>query len=421
MAPSGVKLRIEGRTLMPFAFGHYVVDPERFELRRGPDIVEIEPQVFELLCVLIKNAERVVSQDEMFETVWGGRIVSTSTLTSRINAARVAIGDNGTEQKYIKTIPRKGYRFIGKLVEQRQGASEPSAKPHIARVAQEIRFCTSADSTRIAYAVSGTGPPLLKAANWMSHLEFDWDSPVWSHWIAALSRRHKLVRYDGRGNGLSDRKPDNLSLDAMVSDLEAVAAELGDGKFPLMAVGQGCSTAIAYAVRHPHRVSRLILYGGYIRGWRARADFREVAWRTALGTLIREGWGQETPAFRQIFTSLFLPGGSPEQMNWYNELQRMTVDPEMAEQLHHAFGDFDVSALLPKVKVPTLVMHAREDVICPFSAGLALAQGIPGARFVPLESSNHILLPDERAFSRLISELEGFASPVRELRAVVNR
>lgn len=405
---------------MRFEFGGYTVDMDRFELKHASELLEVEPQVFELLCVLLKHRDRVVSHDEFYETVWGGRAVSVSALTSRINAARAAIGDSGSEQKFIKTIPRKGYRFIGQV---KQNAVETPAvlrTPQI-QVSQEIRFCQSADGTRLAFATSGSGPLLVKSANWMSNLEVDWDSPVWGPWIQSLSQRHRLVRYDGRGNGLSDRNITDVSLDAMVADLEAITETIGASTFPMIGIGQGCASAITYAVRHPNRVSRLILYGGYFKGWRARGNFREIAWRTALGTLIKEGWGQETPAFRQIFTSLFLPGATPEQMDSYNELQRMTVHPDTALRLHDSFGDFDVADLLPKVKAPTLVMHARNDVICPFNAGIAIAQGIPGARFVALESSNHILLEQERAFVRAIDEINSFAAPVRELRTVSKR
>lgn len=407
---------------MRYSFGGYTIDTDSFELRRGTELVEVEPQVFELLNFLIGNRERVVGHDELFENIWDGRVVSLSTLTSRINAARTAIGDSGTAQKFIKTVPRKGYRFTGTVTDANSEVEQaPVPAAPMISMSQEIRFCESADGVRLAYAASGSGPLLLKAANWMSHLEFEWDSPVWGHWVQSLSQRYRLVRYDGRGNGLSDRDAQNVSLDAMVKDLEAVADTIGAKNFPLLGIGQGCATAITYAVRHPERVSRLILYGGYIRGWRARGDLREIAWRAALGTLISEGWGKETAAFRQIFTSLFLPGGTPEQMDWYNELQRMTVTPETALRLHESFGTFDVAALVSQVKVPTLVLHARNDVICPFSAGIALASGIPGARFVALDSINHILMKNEHAFARAMDEINAFAVPVRELRTVASR
>jgi DNA-binding winged helix-turn-helix (wHTH) protein len=342
-------------------FDQFSIDKEKFELRKAGEIVSVEPQVFELLVYLVQNRDRVIGHEELFEKIWDGRIVSQSTLTSRINAARAAIGDDGGKQALIKTVPRKGYRFVGQVKAEQSAAPALSAPAPTMR--QDIQFCQSKDGTRIAYASSGAGPLIVKAANWMSHLEFEWQGPVWGHWLNALSERHRLVRYDGRGNGLSARNSEDLSVSAMVTDLEAVVEAIGAQRFTLFAVGQGCSTAITYAARHPDKVAKLILYGGYSKGWHARADVKEIAWRSALGTLIDEGWNKGATAFRQVFTSLFMPGGSPEQMGWYNELQRMTTDPAMARRLHDAFGEFDVSDTLKKVAVPTMVLHSRNDVI----------------------------------------------------------
>ncbi|NJM29465.1 MAG: alpha/beta fold hydrolase [Rhizobiales bacterium] len=405
---------------MIVSFDQFQIDTEKFELRKAGESVPVEPQVFELIVYLAHNRDRVIGHEELFEKIWNGRIVSQSTLTSRINAARAAIGDDGGRQALIKTVPRKGYRFVGQVKAGQSPASTSPSGP-VPAIRQDIQFCQSKDGTHIAYASSGAGPLIVKAANWMSHLEFELNGPVWGHWLAAISERHRLVRYDGRGNGLSARHVEDLSVAAMVADLEAVVASIGAQRFTLFAIGQGCATAITYAARHPDKVARLILYGGYSRGWRARGDLKEIAWRSALGTLIDEGWARGATAFRQIFTSLFMPGGSPEQMDWYNELQLMTAEPAMARRLHDAFGDLDVSETMKKVAVPTLVLHARNDVICPFDAGLAIAAGIPGARFVPLESVNHILLEDEPAFARFVAEMNAFASNSKEVRLVSSR
>lgn len=275
---------------------------------------------------------------------------------------------------------------------------------------QEIRYCRSSDGVQIAYAVTGMGPPLLRAAHWMSHLQYEWESPVWRHWIDALSRENTLIRYDERGNGLSDWNAGDLSFAAMVSDLESVADACGLNGFPLLGVSQSCAVSIAYVVRHPERVSRLILYGGYAKGWRKRGDRRDVDVHEAMTTLIREGWGRDNPAFRQLFTEMFIPGASREHMAWFNDLQKQTASPVNAGRLHWAFGDMDVSAILGKVKVPTLVLHARNDAAVPFTEGKALAAGIPGARFVDLNSANHILLGDEMAFADFLREVRAFIS-----------
>jgi pimeloyl-ACP methyl ester carboxylesterase/DNA-binding SARP family transcriptional activator len=271
---------------------------------------------------------------------------------------------------------------------------------------QDIRFCTAEDGVRIAYATAGSGPPIVKTANWLNHLEFDWESPVWRHFFRALIAGRRLVRYDSRGNGLSDWDAPDLSLEALVRDLKAVVDAAGLERFPLLAISQGCAVAVEFAVRWPERVSRLILYGGYARGWRLR-DEPEKQRREALITLTRAGWGQDNPAYRQLFTSLFIPGGSREEMDWFNELQVRTASPDNAARLLSALADIDVTDKLGKVSAPTLVMHARKDVLS-LANGRELATGIPGARFVTLEGQNHLILEHEPAWPVFLGELRTF-------------
>ena len=278
------------------------------------------------------------------------------------------------------------------------------------RIPQEIRFCRSRDGVQIAYAISGRGPPLVRAAHWMSHLQYEWESPVWRHWIDALSETNTLVRYDQRGNGLSDREVTNLSFEAMVSDLESVVDAARLDHFTLLGVSQSCSMSAAYAARWPERVNGLILYGGFVKGWRKRADRHEITTHEAMTALIREGWGKDNPAFRQLFTMMFIPGASQEQIAWFNELQRMTVSAEQAARLHDAFGEIDVSSVLPEITSPTLVIHATNDLVVPFYSGREFATKIRDARFVELESSNHILLANEPAFSEFREQVIRFVS-----------
>lgn len=224
-----------------------------------------------------------------------------------------------------------------------------------------------------------------------------------------LSRDHRLIRYDTRGNGLSDREVELVSLEAYVSDLEAVVEAVGLERFALFGISQGCAVSIAYAVRHPERVTHLVLLGGYALGWAKRAlSEAEKEHLAAMGTLMRLGWGQENPAFRQLFTSRFIPGATKEQADWFNELQRISTSPDDAVRNRNANGNFDVSSLLPQVPVPTLIMHARDDAVVPFDQGRRLAAGIPGARFVPLASRNHLILEDEPAFPRFLEEMRAF-------------
>ena len=280
------------------------------------------------------------------------------------------------------------------------------------RVSQEIRFCTARDGVRLAYAVSGTGLPILRAAHWMTHLEYDLHSPVWRHWIEAYSEANTFVRYDQRCNGLSERGVADISFKSMVDDLEAVADAAGLDQLVLLGLSQGGAYSVAYALRHPERVRGLILYGCYTKGWRRRGDPHEIARRGAMATLIREGWGRNEPVFRQLFTSMFLPGGTSEQMDWYNDLQQHTASPDDAYRLAIAAAEIDVTDLLADLNVPTLVLHAQDDLVAPFEYGKAFAEGISGARFVELSSQNHILLGGEPAFDRLVAESRQFLDEI---------
>jgi pimeloyl-ACP methyl ester carboxylesterase/DNA-binding SARP family transcriptional activator len=284
-------------------------------------------------------------------------------------------------------------------------SAPPSREPALR---QDIRFCNANDGTRVAYATVGSGPPLVKTANWLNHLEFDWESPIWRHVFHALSSDHTFVRYDSRGNGLSDWSAEDLSLDAMVGDLKAVVDAAGVERFPLFAMSQGCAVAVDFAVRYPERVSKLILYGGYVRGWRVRADTDFAKQSEALITLTRTGWGADNPAYRQVFTSLFIPDATSEQAGWFNELQRVTTSPENAARILSAFGEINVSDRLPRITQPTLVLHCRNDARVPYANGRELAAGIKGARFVTLDSPNHLLLEQEPAWPRFLAELRTF-------------
>jgi serine/threonine-protein kinase len=274
---------------------------------------------------------------------------------------------------------------------------------------QQIRFCTSSDGASLAYATVGDGPPLVKAANWLSHLEFDWQSPVWRHWLKELSRYHTLVRYDERGCGLSGWNVEDFTLSAWVRDLEAVVDSLRLDRFPLFGMSQGGPIAIAYALRHPEKVSHLILYGSYARGLSKRdVSTHALEEMEMLLQLVKVGWGKEHAAFRQVFTSLFIPEGTPEQFRWFNELQQISSSPENAARMMSGFYDLDIREEAQKLNVPTLVLHARGDLRVPFVEGRLLASLISGARFVQLESKNHILMETEPAWLRFLKEVREF-------------
>ncbi len=274
---------------------------------------------------------------------------------------------------------------------------------------QRIHFCTSRDGVRIAFAAAGERPPLVRVNNWFTHLEIDWANPVWQHWIDAFTQRRMLIRFDPRGSGLSDRNVTNFSLGAWVADIEAVVDAAGLRRFPLLGLCQGAAIAIAYAARHPDRVSRLVLYSPYLHGaYVAGVPKRFVKQAHALAQMIEVGWGREAGAFREVFANLLMPDGGREQLKWIGELQRKSAAPETAYRLWNAFHSFDVRAEAGKVTAPTIVFHARGDAMVPFDAGRQVAAAIPNARFVPLESKNHILLQREKAWEVFRKEVDDF-------------
>lgn len=289
-------------------------------------------------------------------------------------------------------------------------AAAPKARslPARALLAQRIGFCGVQDGTKIAYATIGSGPPILKAANWLNHLEFDWDSPIWGRMFAEIARSRTFIRYDERGCGLSDWNVADLSFDAFVEDLEAVADKLELKRFPLLGISQGCAVAIEYAVRHPERVSGLMLFGGYAAGWRHTASAEEQARREAVLTLTELGWGTDNPAYRHIFSQTFMPDATAAELTWFDEFQRQTTSPANASRFQEAFGQIDVRHRLAQVKAPTIVLHSRHDQRIPLELGRALASGIPDARFVTLESRNHILVEHEPAWKTCLETVAGF-------------
>jgi pimeloyl-ACP methyl ester carboxylesterase len=391
-----------------FLFGDYALDADRRELSLRGALVAVEPQVFDLLVYLVRNRERVISKDDVLDAVWDGRIVSESTLTSRINAARRAVGDSGARQETIRTVARKGFRFVAP-VKEATGTADPERAPSpSSALRQETQFTTAADGTRIAYAGVGSGPPLVKTGNWLTHLEYDWECPIWRPFYAEMASRHRLIRYDARGNGLSDWTVGDFSFEAFVGDLQEVVNASGVNRFALLGISQGCAVAVAYAVRHPERLTHLVLYGGFARGWCRHGSPEIRRQMEAIETLIRQGWGRRNPAFRQLFTSAFMPDASAEKAQSFNELQRRTTSPGNAADILRSINDFDVDDLLSHVRVPTLVLHSRGDSAQPFEEGRRLAAGIPGARFVALESRNHILQEGEPAWVRFFDEVGAF-------------
>ena len=272
---------------------------------------------------------------------------------------------------------------------------------------QQIRFCTAADGVRLAYAVHGRGPPIVWAATWLTHLEVDWQSPLWRHWLDGLGNGHTVIRYDERGCGLSDRDVGDLSVETWVADLETVVDAAGLDRFALLGVSQGAAIAIVYAARHPERLTHLILYGGYARGRKFRGPAQRLQ-EEALISAIRAGWTDPDPTFRHVFSMIFLPHGTAEQMTWYDDLQRRSTSVETAVRLFDARGSINVVDFAPQVATRTLVLHTQGDRAVPVEEGRLLGALIPDARLILLESANHILLSDEPAWRSFLFEVRAF-------------
>ena len=403
---------------MIYLFDHLALDVDRRELRHGPDVAAVEPQVFDILEYLIRNRERVVSGRELVGAVWGRRIVSESTLSSRISAARRVVGDSGERQNLIRTISRRGYRFIG-VVREEQDSDEPkgagSASPMerkealpAARSAQTATFCKTKDGINLAVATAGRGAVVVRAAHWPTNIEYDWHSPITGPLLQRLAERYCLVRYDGRGTGLSDLDVTSLSLQTSVSDLEAVVHAQALERFALLGISGGAATSIAYAVRHPHRVSKLVLFGGYALGRNKRGSTQDVDEAKAFLTMARGGWVEDRALYARAFFSFWLPTGSPEEMQSFIDLQRVSVSGANTLKVRMAVDDIDVNELLAKVVTPTLVFHCINDKLVPFDLGRRLAASIHNARFVALDSANHALLRREPAWEIFAAEMEEF-------------
>jgi pimeloyl-ACP methyl ester carboxylesterase/DNA-binding winged helix-turn-helix (wHTH) protein len=398
-------------------FDRFVLDTQSYQLRCDGEVVRVEPQVFDVLTQLVSNHHRFVTKEELFDSVWGGRFVGDAALTSRIKAARRALGDDGESQRYIRTVRGRGYQFVGTITEPPGGdigsadsaESAPPPEPPPPPVRQHIAFCRAGDGVRLAYAVAGEGPPLVRAANWMTHLGYDIESPVWRHWVTDLSRNHTFIRYDERGCGLSDWDATDFCFDDWVTDLESVVESLGLTRFPLLGVSQGGAVAVAYAAHHPERVSRLVLCGAYARGRAVRAIDEEEKRAAALDLdLARVGWGRDDPAFRQVFAAQFQPDGTRADWAAFDQLQRRTTSPVNAVRFLEVFARIDVRDQASQLRCPALIMHSRDDHRVPLRFGEELAALIPDSRLVELASNNHLLTATEPAWQVFCRELDAF-------------
>ena len=398
---------------MVFQFNQISLDTNQYRLCVSGNAISVEPQVFDLLVYLLENRDRVVSRDELLENLWKGKVVTDAALGVRLKDARRAVGDSGASQSVIKTFHSRGYQFIAEVATLTEDLSVPEDKAirkNELRPSDKgaVRYCKSADGVSIAHARVGEGYPMLAAGSWMTHLEEDWSNPTWGHYLRNFARDFTLIRYDQRGNGMSDWDNVDISFDRMVDDLKAVIDCYDHEKVAIFGPSQAASVSIAYAHQYPERVSHLILYGAYARGRCKRGNPEGIEESKALVTLIRQSWGQDNPMARQIITSLFMPDASREESDWFNNFQKTCGPAENIARFREMFDDIDVSDLLVDINIPTLVIQCVGDSVAPLSEGKLIASQIPGARLVTLNSNNHMVFEHEPGFRRFLDAVDDF-------------
>jgi pimeloyl-ACP methyl ester carboxylesterase/DNA-binding winged helix-turn-helix (wHTH) protein len=401
-------------------FGPFLLDVDERRFLRDGDEIRLRGKLFDTLCVLVENPGRLLRKDELLQAVWPDTIVEENNLDHCISQLRKVFG---TANNFIETVPRQGYRFTAEV-------KAPNKGPRLVSVTdspsfddapdQEIRYFTTSDGVRLAYTIGGDGAPLVRAIDWINHLDFEWKNPFLRHWFSEIMRHNTFMRYDQRGSGLSDWNVDDFSFERSVNDFEELIEETGFDKFSIMGSCQGGAIAISYAVRHPERVSKLILVGAFASGWPSQGSMA-IEQFNAMLTLIRLGWGRDNPAFRQLWTTLFRPDATPEEIEWMNELQRITASPENASRMLAEFPKVNVVDMLPKVSCPTLVIHSREDAVVPVSEGRLIASRIRGSRFVELPSPSHQVDPGKPAWKEFVDEFSRFLAWEPERVATLQR
>lgn len=394
-----------------YAFGPFQLDVAERELRRDGQVVTLGGKAFDTLVLLVQGAGQLQSHHSLMDRLWPSVTVELNTLQYNVSLVRRALG--GTESVELRTVRGQGYRLCA---DPRQLGEAGAGRAVVADTGiagdghpiQRTHFCAARDGVRLAYALHGDGPPTVKIAHWVSHLDLDAHGPLWSHWLDLMTQGRRLVRYDGRGNGLADWQLPSIAFEDFISDLAAVMDAAGVDRAPLVGFSQGAAVAVAFAARFPERVSALLLCGGCARGWRTKRNPKLTEHFEALMVLIRQAWGKENAAVRQLLTANFMPHATPEEAAAFNELQLEAVSAENAARLLSIIGDIDVTSDLGRVRAPTLVVHCRGDSLMPLSGGKELASGIAGARFVSIESDNHLLMGRELGWARFVQAYESF-------------
>ena len=383
-------------------FEGFSLDLQQCVLRRDGDEIDLRPKAFDVLRHLVANAGRVVAKQELLDTLWPGLAVTDDALVQCVCDVREALSDRG--HRIIRTVPRRGYLFAAEAAAV--GSSRPDGEPALA--VQRIDECRAADGVRLAVAEVGRGLPLVRAPTWFNHLEHEWQVSFRGQLYQFLAERLRLIRYDGRGSGLSERYVPELSFDTLGRDLQAVVDTMQLSRYALLGISQGAPVAIAHAARHPERVAKIILNGAFALGRNKRGSAKDRETGQAYLTLMRHGWGDEHSAFLRSFCMLYFPGLSIAQIRALADLQRMAMSADAAIRMRMACDDIDVVDLLKQVSAPTLVLHSRYDNAVPFEEGQRLAAALPNARFVALESENHVPVPGEPAWPIFLAEIDSF-------------
>ena len=396
-------------------FLDYELDADRRELRRGGEAVAVEPQVFDVLVYLVVNRDRMVAKNELMDEVWGDRFVSESAVSSRIKSARQAVGDSGREQQVIKTMHGRGYRFVADVVEPDvpyRAGSMVAGRGDGRESGMAVRYARTVDGASIAYCIMGSGPVLVRCLGWLTNLEVEAASTIGAGFWQNLAERFTVVRYDGRGMGLSDRDHADFSTATKVLDLQAVVDAAEFDEFSLLGLSDGGSVAVAYAADHADRVQSLILYGSFMRfGGDGPGSARRRERQQAMITLVEQYWGSDAPLFRQVFTSIQMPEGDADQLEYFDELQRASTGPQTAARFLASIYETDVSDEAARVRVPTLVLHRRGDLTIPWKWGQRLATTIDEARFMLVGGANHqIWVGDEPEVVAMIDAIRDIVS-----------
>ena len=402
-----------------YLFDRYLLDVDERRLLRDEEEIRLRGKLFDTLRVLVENAGRLVRKDELMNAVWPDSVVEENNLDHCISHLRKLLHPG----KYIETVPRHGYRFVGEVSTSRPGPRLVTFEPSLQQADapdQEVRFFTASDGVRIAYTIGGSGPVLVRTIDWLNHLNFEWKSPFLRHWLSEIMRHNTLVRYDQRGSGLSDWDVTDFSCERMVKDFEELVDEIGLEKFAIFGGCQGAAIATVYATRHPERVTKLIFTGAFANGWPSPGD-GAMEQLDALLTLIRIGWGRDNPAFRQLWSTLFRPDADSLEMDWHNELQRISTTPDNAARMLSEFPNFKIFDLLPRICCPTLVLHSQGDATVPVHEGRLIAARIRDARFVELPSRSHMVGPGDPAWDLFVEEFSSFLAWGKDEKTAVKR